>query len=55
MGELHSILQARRREMQTDAFQEEMHRRNGIEVTLDFGVKTEPVRVWCGKISSVAK
>jgi transposase len=34
VGELHSLLQARRREMQTEAFKKEMHRRNGIEGTL---------------------
>lgn len=33
VGELHTILQARRREMQTDEFKKEMHRRNGIEGT----------------------
>lgn len=33
VGELHSLLQDRRREMQTDAFKNEMHRRNGIEGT----------------------
>jgi transposase len=33
VGALHSLLQARRQEMQTAAFQEEMHRRNGIEAT----------------------
>lgn len=33
VGELHSLLQARRREMQTDAFKQEMYRRNGIEGT----------------------
>jgi len=39
VGELHSLLQARRREMQTDAFKKEMHRRNGIE-----GTQSELVR-----------
>lgn len=39
VGELHSLLQARRREMQTDAFKQEMHRRNGIE-----GTQSELVR-----------
>ena len=34
VGELHSLLQERRREMQTDAFKKEMHQRNGIEGTL---------------------
>jgi transposase len=34
VGELHSLLQERRREMQTEAFQKEMCRRNGIEGTL---------------------
>lgn len=33
VGELHSILQDRRREMQTEAFKKDMHRRNGIEGT----------------------
>jgi hypothetical protein len=33
VGEHHGFLQARRREMQTEAFQKEMHRRNGIEAT----------------------
>lgn len=36
---LYSYLQARRREMQTDAFKAEMHRRNGIE-----GTQSELVR-----------
>jgi len=39
VGELHSLLQARRREMLTDAFKEEMRRRNGIE-----GTQSELVR-----------
>ncbi|RPJ60128.1 MAG: hypothetical protein EHM23_11500 [Acidobacteria bacterium] len=39
--ELHSLLQARRREMQTDEFQQEMHRRNGIE-----GTQSELVRAY---------
>jgi transposase len=39
VGELHSLLQARRREMQTDAFKQEMQRRNGIE-----GTQSELVR-----------
>ena len=39
VGELHSLLQERRREMQTDAFKQEMHRRNGIE-----GTQSELVR-----------
>lgn len=39
VGELHSLLQERRREMQTDAFKKEMHRRNGIE-----GTQSELVR-----------
>lgn len=39
VGELHSILQDRRREMQTEAFKEEMRRRNGIE-----GTQSEMVR-----------
>jgi len=33
VGELHSILQDRRREMQTETFKKDMHRRNGIEGT----------------------
>lgn len=39
VGELHSLLQARRREMLTDAFKQEMQRRNGIE-----GTQSELVR-----------
>ena len=39
VGELHSLLQERRREMKTDAFKKEMHRRNGIE-----GTQSELVR-----------
>ena len=39
VGELHSLLQDRRREMQTDAFKKEMHQRNGIE-----GTQSELVR-----------
>ena len=39
VGALHSLLQARRQEMKTAAFQEEMHRRNGIE-----GTQSELVR-----------
>ena len=39
VGGLHSLLQDRRREMQTDAFKQEMHRRNGIE-----GTQSELVR-----------
>jgi hypothetical protein len=34
VGEHHDHLQARRREMQTPAFQEQMHRRNAIEGTI---------------------
>ena len=41
IGEHHSFLQARRREMQSAAFQEEMHRRNGIE-----GSQSELVRAY---------
>jgi transposase len=41
VGEHHSFLQARRREMQSAAFQEEMHRRNGIE-----GSQSELVRAY---------
>lgn len=39
VGALHSLLQERRREMQTDAFKQEMHRRNAIE-----GTQSELVR-----------
>jgi len=39
LGQWHSLLQARRREMQTEAFKTEMHRRNGIE-----GTQSELVR-----------
>jgi len=39
VGELHSLLQDRRREMQTDAFKKEMRQRNGIE-----GTQSELVR-----------
>jgi len=39
VGELHSLLQDRRREMQTEAFKKEMYRRNGIE-----GTQSELVR-----------
>jgi transposase len=39
VGELHTLLQDRRREMQTDAFKQEMHRRNAIE-----GTQSELVR-----------
>lgn len=39
VGELHSLLQDRRREMQTEAFKQEMHRRNAIE-----GTQSELVR-----------
>jgi hypothetical protein len=39
VGEWHSLLQARRREMQTEPFKKEMHRRNGIE-----GTQSELVR-----------
>jgi transposase len=34
VGEHHTLLQDRRREMQTDAFKKEMRRRNGIEGTI---------------------
>ena len=34
VSEHHDLLQARRREMQTPAFQEQMHRRNAIEGTI---------------------
>jgi transposase len=39
VGELHSLLQNRRREMQTEDFKKEMRRRNGIE-----GTQSELVR-----------
>ena len=39
VGELHSLLQERRREMQTEDFKKEMRRRNGIE-----GTQSELVR-----------
>jgi transposase len=39
VGALHSLLQARRREMLTEAFRKEMQRRNGIE-----GTQSELVR-----------
>jgi hypothetical protein len=39
VGELHSLLQERRREMQTDAFKQDMRKRNGIE-----GTQSELVR-----------
>ena len=39
VGELHAFLQERRREMLTDAFKQEMHRRNAIE-----GTQSELVR-----------
>jgi len=39
VGELHSLLQDRRQEMQTEKFKAEMHRRNGIE-----GTQSELVR-----------
>jgi transposase len=41
VGELHSLLQARRQEMRTEAFQREMHRRNGIE-----GTQSELIRAY---------
>lgn len=39
VGELHSLLQERRRDMQTEAFKQDMRRRNGIE-----GTQSELVR-----------
>lgn len=33
VGQWHTLLQARRREMQTEAFKQDMHHRNGIEAT----------------------
>jgi len=41
VGERHTFLQARRREMQTDEFKQEMRRRNGIE-----GTQSELVRAY---------
>jgi len=41
VGEHHGFLQARRREMQTEAFQKDMHHRNGIE-----GSHSELVRAY---------
>lgn len=41
VGDLHSLLQERRREMQTKAFKQEMRRRNGIE-----GTQSELVRAY---------
>ena len=41
VGEWHSLLQARRREMQTEAFQRDMHHRNGIE-----GTQSELIRAY---------
>jgi transposase len=44
VGALHTWLQARRREMQTDAFQQEMHLRNGIEGTQSELVRAHQLR-----------
>jgi len=41
VGQWHSLLQARRREMQTEAFRQDMHHRNGIE-----GTQSELVRAY---------
>jgi transposase len=41
VGEWHTLLQARRREMQTEAFQKDMHHRNAIE-----GTQSELVRAY---------
>ncbi len=41
VGQWHSLLQARRREMQTEAFKQDMHHRNGIE-----GTQSELVRAY---------
>jgi len=41
VGQWHSLLQARRREMQTEAFKKDMHHRNGIE-----GTQSELVRAY---------
>lgn len=41
VGQWHTLLQARRREMQTEAFKKDMHHRNGIE-----GTQSELVRAY---------
>jgi transposase len=41
VGQYHTLLQARRREMQTEAFKKDMHHRNGIE-----GPQSELVRAY---------
>jgi transposase len=41
VGEHHSLLQSRRKEMNTEAYKKEMHRRNGIE-----GTQSELVRAY---------
>jgi len=41
VGQYHTLLQARRREMQTETFQQDMHHRNGIE-----GTQSELVRAY---------
>ena len=41
VGQWHSLLQARRREMQTEEFKKDMHHRNGIE-----GPQSELVRAY---------
>jgi len=41
VGELHTLLQERRREMQTEAFKQDMRKRNGIE-----GTQSELVRAY---------
>lgn len=41
VGEHHDFLQARRKEMNTEAFKKEMHRRNGIE-----GTQSELIRAY---------
>ena len=40
VGEHHDLLQQRRKEMKTDAFQKAMHHRNGIEATISEFVRT---------------
>jgi len=44
VGEWHELLQARRREMRTEAFAQDMHHRNGIEGTLSELVRAYGLR-----------
>ena len=44
VGENHNILQARRREMKTDAYKKDMHSRNGIEATISELVRGHGLR-----------